>query len=86
MTAATIQTDRQPLPVIEARVVRASAPTCYLLHGLRRWRWQATTYRPTDSAHPGVWDSRLHLGDDHGHTFTRLGALVALGRALRNSH
>ncbi len=66
----------------EASIRRAVSPSCYRLHRLRRWRWSVTRYRASETRQPGVYDGRVHLFTDSGHTFTRIGAALAASRHL----
>jgi hypothetical protein len=79
---ATVADDDQDLVRTEASIRRAAAPSCYWLARWRRWRWTVTRYRAVETKYPGVLDGRLHLGADHGHTFTLIGAWIAAGRKV----
>jgi hypothetical protein len=78
----TVHVDRQRDRRCEVRIVRAVAPACYRLAGLRRWRWTVTHYWAVDGQNRGVADARVHLGADGGYTFTWLGAAIAAVRLV----
>lgn len=61
----------------EVRLGRASAPACARLHRLKRWRWDVRD--PVPYGHGAT----LAAGEPSGYSFTRAGALRAIGRHLR---
>lgn len=63
--------------VYEARIRRATAPTCRRFARFRRWRWTVTRYGLTDPVNSGVYEGRMHLWSESGYTFTWLGAALA---------
>lgn len=68
--------DGRPETVHEFRLLRASAPRCYFLNRLRRWRWDSTNYVPAYFGSP----HQARRGD-WGYTFTRWGALRRIAAA-----
>lgn len=64
---------------LEISLKRAKAPRLVRLAKLRRWRWDVTRYLPAEGDNPGVFDRRIHVSASSGYTFTRWGALSAIG-------
>lgn len=67
--------------VHEVRLLRVKhAPSCYRLHGQRRWRWDLMTYTPDPiDTRPVMVTGGAH---EVGYTFTRWGALRCIARAI----
>lgn len=48
----------------------------------RRYRYDVVIYKPVEGQHHGVYDARLHIGQEMGYTRTWLGAALAMARKV----